>query len=236
MRKLNLIIGTILTLHCFSASAMQVKSIKDNQTALIKVSAKEQSRIFVKGDRISVVRGLDGAYDLKKDDKLGDIYIQPTPYFQHKAFNLFVTTEQGRTFNLLASPLDIPAETIELKPLSPSLALAQHWEKNSPYSQTLMNLINAMVNGENPEGYAVINIGKIKPKKLSNCITMQLLTVYRGNHLQGEIWRIKNDSKSSTYVHPRDFYQDNVLAASLKDELLNPQNETLLYRVVNYDE
>lgn len=228
-------ISIIIIMSCSTAEALQVRSIKDNQTALIKISSKEQSRIFVHGDRILVVRGLDGAYDLKKDDKLGDIYIQPTPYYQHKVFNLFVTTEQGHTYNLLATPLEIPAETIELKPLSPSLSIAEHWEKNSPYAQTLINLINAMVNATNPEGYAVVNLGKVKPKKLPTCLTMRLLTIYRGNHLQGEIWLIKNEAKNSIYVHPRDFYQDNILAESLQEETLNPGDETILYRVVGYD-
>ncbi|MHB1948475.1 MAG: type-F conjugative transfer system secretin TraK [Gammaproteobacteria bacterium] len=235
MFRLVLII-ILITFQCTSAEALQIKPIKDNRNVLVKVSSKEQSRIFVYHDRISVVRGIDGAYDLKKDDKQGDIYIQPSVYYQHKAFNLFITTEQGHTYNLLATPLDIPAETIELKPLSPSHLLAEHWEKNSPYSQTIINLINSMVNEENPDGYAVVNVGKVKPKKILNCLTMRLETVYRGGKLQGEIWVIKNEGKLSTYIHPRDFYQDNVLAVSVQNEKLDQGCETLLYRVVSHDE
>jgi conjugal transfer pilus assembly protein TraK len=234
-KKTIIIMIYLLMLSSLSANALQVISIKDNQTALIKVSSNQQSRLFVKGERISVVRGLEGAYDLKKDDKLGDVYIQPTPYFQQKAFNLFVTTEEGRTFSLLASPLDTPAETNELKPVSPLLALAQRWELNTPYSQALMNLISAMVNTDSPEGYAVVNIDKVKPIRLANELTMQLLTVYKGSHLQGEVWEIKNKSKNTAYIHPRDLYQQHVLAASLRDEVLRAQKETLLYRVVNDD-
>jgi conjugal transfer pilus assembly protein TraK len=232
MRKWYLLVMIFFILSGI-AEALQVKPIQDNKTVLVKIASKEQSRIFVKGDRILVVRGLDGAYDLKKDDDLGDIYIQPSPYYQHKIFNLFITTEQGRTFSLLASPLDIPAETIELKPLSPSLTLAKRWETNSPYAETMVNLISAMVNHANPDGYAVIHFGKIKPKKLNNCLTMQLLTMYRGDHLQGEIWKVKNKSQKSVYVTPRIFYQDNVRALSLSDEKLLPEDETFLYRVVS---
>jgi len=213
--------------------ALQVKSIKDNRSVLVKIAAKEQSRIFVYQDRISSVRGLDGAYDLKKDEKLGDIYIQPTAYYQNKAFNLFITTEQGHTYNILATPLNIPSETIELKPISPSHLIASRWEKNSPYSQTIINLINSMANETNPDGYAVINLGKVKPKKLSDCLTMRLLTLYRGDKLQGEIWLVKNEGRIFTHIRPRDFYQDNVLGASIQNEELSVHAETLLYRVVS---
>lgn len=218
-----------------SAYALQIKSINDNRSVLVKIAAKEQSRIFVYNDRISAVRGLEGAYELKKDEKLGDVYIQPTPYYQHKAFNLFITTELGHTYNLLATPLDIPSETIELKPLSPSHLIAARWEKNSPYSQTIINLTNAMINGTDPDGYAITQLGKVKSKKLSNCLSMRLLTIYRGDKLQGEIWLLKNEGKSYTYVRPRHFYQDQVLSVSIQNEGLNPGAETLLYRVVGYD-
>ncbi len=218
------------------AFALQVKSIQDNKSVLIKISAKEQSRIFVYHDRIAVVRGLEGAYDLKKDDKLGDIYIQPTPYYQQRSFNLFITTEQGHTYNLLVMPLDVPSETIELKPLSPSHLIASRWEKNSPYAETIIQLINAMVNDVNPDGYAVMNLGKVKPKKISNCLTMRLLTLYRGDKLQGEIWLVKNEGKTFTYLRSSDFYQGNVLGVSIQNEGLLPFAETYLYRVVRYDD
>lgn len=216
--------------------AIQIKPVKDNRTVLVNISSKEQSRLFVYNDRISTVRGLDGAYDIKKDEKQGDIYIKPSLYYQHKAFNLFITTEAGHTYNVLATPLDIPAETIELKPLSPSRIIASRWEKNSPFAQTIINLINAMLNETNPDGYAVVSLGKVKPKRLSNCLTMRLLTLYQGDQLQGEIWLIKNESKVNARVQPRDFYQDNVVGASIQNEELKPNDQTLLYRVVGYDD
>lgn len=234
MFKTRLYILLITSLFVSNSFALQVKFVKDNQTAMVKVSAKELSRIFVSGDRILNVRGLDGAYELKRDENLGEIFVQPTMYYQHKAFNLFITTEKSHTYNLFLTPLDVPAETIEIKPLSPSIKLADRWERNSPYGQTIIDLMSYMSNNEHPEGYAVINLGKVKPKKLNPCLTMQLLTIYRGDHLQGEIWLIKNEGRVSQYVHPKEFYQDDVRAASIVDETLLPGCETILYRVVDH--
>jgi type-F conjugative transfer system secretin TraK len=178
---------------------------------------------------------VNGAYELIKDERLGAVFIKSTPFYLHKSFNIFVTTELGHTYNLLLTPMNIPAENIELKPLSPSLFMAGRWEKNSPYIDTLIHLMNNMVNGIKPEGYAVINLPKIKPKKISSGLTMQLITLYRGNHLQGEIWHLKNENQRSLYLKPREFFQYDSRAISLLDEVLHCGDETYLYRVVDHD-
>lgn len=225
----------IFSLSSHYVSALQVKSIKDNQTVLAKVSSKELTRIFVKNDRIQSVRGIDGAYQLTKDEAQGAIFVKPTQFYQNKPFNLFISTEQGHSYTLLLTPMDIPAENIELKSLSPSNILAEHWEKNSAYSQIIINLMHAMENNDTPEGYAVINLGKVKPKRLFSGVTMQLVTLYQGAKLQGEIWLLKNTCCRINHLNPRDFYQDNVRAISLVDENLNKNEETLLYRVVDHE-
>lgn len=234
MRNSILFFILLIVLGTQPLYALQVKAVKDNQTIAVKISAKELSRIFVSGDRIQSTRGMNGAYELIKDENLGVVFIKASPFYLHKPFNLFVTTELGHTYNLLLTPMDIPAETIELKPLSPSL-LASRWERNSPYIETLIHLMNNMVNEVKPEGYTVIDLGEVKPKKFSSGLTMQLVTLYRGNHLQGEIWRLINKSPSTLYLKPREFFQDNTRAISLEDERLNCGDETYLYRVVDHD-
>ena len=236
MRKLVFIIFVTSVMVMNMTYAMQVKAVNDNQTVFVKISAKEPSRIFVAGDRISKTRGIDGIYDLKKDETQGEIFIQPLPPYQHKSFDIFVTTEQGHHYTLLLNPVDSPAETIEIKPLSPSIAVASRWEKNAPYSDVLTHLMSDMAKSETPEGYAVIQLGKVKPKKLNDGLTMQLLTLYRGNRLQGEIWQLKNTGKKTLYLHPRQFYATGNRAVSLNDESLDAGDETILYRVVSHGE
>src|SRR5580658_6668200 len=137
MRKFLLPMIFMFTLQIYPIFAMQVKAVKDNEKVDATISARELSRIFVSGDRIQSTRGLNGAYELMKDENQGSIFIKPAPFYQHHGFNLFVTTEQGHTYNLFLTPKNFPAETIELKPLSPSRLLAERWEKNLPYVDTL---------------------------------------------------------------------------------------------------
>jgi len=61
--------------NCF---ALQSITIGDNQTKNVTISANELSRIFVKGDRVLNVRGVEGAYILTKDAVQGQIFIKPT--------------------------------------------------------------------------------------------------------------------------------------------------------------
>jgi conjugal transfer pilus assembly protein TraK len=233
MHKSKIIVLLIIIMFNTKIYALQAKAVKDNQTVFVEISTTEPSRIFVQGDRITKTRGVDGLYDVKSDDTGGEIYIQPNPAFQNKAFNLFITTEQGHHYTLFMKPLGIPAQTIKLKPLSPSAEIAKHWEVNSPYSDVLIKLVRDMRNDDLPEGYAVIDLGKVKPKLLPSGLSMQLLKIYNGNHLEGEVWRLKNDGRNTLTIKPREFYNDDTRSVSLIDENLNCGEETILYRVVS---
>ena len=230
VKRILLWLTLFFIFHTISVFALQTKDIKDNQTAFFKISMKELTRIFVEGDRIQSVRGLEGNYQLTKNEAHGAIFIKP---IQLKPFNVFLTTEAGHNYTLFLTPIDIPSEVIQLKPLSPVKVRAEQWEKNSPYVDAIIQLITSMANvTKEPEGYAVIHVNADKPKKLPSGMTMQLKTVYQGNDLQGEIWQIKN-----AYCHPvkikiREFYQSNVRAIALQDEHLKNCGSTYLYRVV----
>lgn len=239
MHKYLKIILLLITVINFSSSfALQVKAAKDNETVFFKISTKEFTRIFVSGDRIISVKGKDDSYQIKefngKYDQ-GVLYLKPGFYYQKKPFSIFITTELGHTFTLFLNPIDVPSENIEIKPISASKKIAAHWETNQTYTQLIIELMRQMVNEEQPEGYAVIPLGNVKPKVFSSGLTMQLLTIYRGSYLEGEIWRLKNISKNRLNLSPREFYQDNIRAASLINETLNCGDETILYRVVSHE-
>jgi type-F conjugative transfer system secretin TraK len=218
--------------------ALQVKAAKDNETLFFKISNKEYSRIFVAGDRIASVKGKSNLYEIKEfkhqyDD--GVLYIKPSLSSEQHSFSIFITTEQGHNFTLLLASLAIPAENIGIKPLAASKSLATRWESNLPYTQALVELIQHMANMTHPEGYAVILLGKVNPTKRDKGLMMQLLTIYRGGFLQGEIWKLKNVSLNTLSLQPREFYHHNVRAVSLVNEQLQRSEETFLYRIVSHE-
>lgn len=237
-RYLKIILLLISIIGFSSSFALQAKAAKDNETVFFKISAREFNRIFVSGDRIIAVKGKDDSYQIKefngKYDQ-GVLYLKPSFYYQKKPFSIFITTELGHTFTLFLNPIDVPSENIEIKSISASKKIAAKWETNQSYTQLIIELMRQMVNQQQPEGYAVIPLGKVKPKVFSSGLTMQLLTIYRGSYLEGEIWRLKNISKNRLNLSPREFYQDNIRAASLINETLNCGDETILYRVISHE-
>jgi len=230
----NILFFVLIYVLNLPAFALQIKEAKDNQAVTANVSSKELTRIFVDGDRIQNIRGVQGTYELTKDEKLGAVFIKLSPMFLKRPFDIFVTTELGHTYNLLLTPRDIPAESIELKPLSSALIVAKHWERNSPYVETLIQLIHYMINDIGPAGYAVINFPNIKQKYFHPGLNMQLVTIYRGANLEGETWRLKNSCCKTLYLNMQDFFDHRVRAISLDKKILHCNEETYLYRVINH--
>jgi len=225
----------LLLFYFCVCNALQTKSVKENHRVDVVISEKELSRIFIEGDRIQSTQGLNGAYELMKDEKMGAIFIKPTPFFQKKSFNLFLTTEQGRIYNLFLTPKDIPAEIIQLKPVSPALKVADHWEQNSPYIDKIISLNYAMNNDIVPDGYAVQDVAGIYPKRVVKGVSAQLVILYQGNRLNGEIWLLKNENKKSVAINHKMFMQRNVRSIALEDDVLFANEESYLYRITSHD-
>jgi type-F conjugative transfer system secretin TraK len=178
------------------------------------------------------VKGIKGTYLLVKDEKQGSIYIKPTSYFSKKPFDIFITTESGLTYDLFLMPKQIPSETIWIKPLNSSNKKAKRWEVNSSYSDKLVELIKEMQSESHPEGYAVIPVdGKVKK---INGLKVQLLKVYRGFHLQGEVWCVMNDTRKPIKINLNDFKYNGLLALSMEDDYLKIGEEVYLYKVVSH--
>jgi len=215
--------------HCF---ALQTISIADNQTKSITISANELSRIFVKEDRIQNVRGLEGAYVLTKDAVQGQVYVKPTPPYQSKPFNLFITTEKARNFNLFVMATGIPGQDIELKPSTPSKE-AESWERNSEYSQVLVKLITSMINDDLPSGYSVVYPDKkTKAIKYDN-FTLKLQKTYLGKKLHGEVLLIQNRRNYPINLTETLFYQAGTRAVTVLNSHLAASGQTELFRVIS---
>ena len=52
--------------------------MKITRKSLLNISAKELTRIAVSGDRITLVRGSEGAYQISNDTVQGAVFIKPT--------------------------------------------------------------------------------------------------------------------------------------------------------------
>ena|SRR5260221_13312975 len=110
-----IILGFILfiTNSCF---ALQTKLVNDNETVSATVSQKDKTHVVVEGDRIASIHGTPNAYVYNNDDVLGQVYLMPTQAYAQKPFDLFITTESGKTYGLELTPNNNSGDTILLKP------------------------------------------------------------------------------------------------------------------------
>ena len=232
MRKLPLLLSMLLI--CSHASALQIKSVVDNETTAAKVSSSDVTRIFVQGDRIKSLCGVKGAYTRENDEGNGEVYIQPTPAYQERAFTILVDTEEGRHFTLLLTPVSVPSDTLMLIPKGVAKLKAEHFEQSSPYETTISRLMRAMVNAEVPEGYAVTQVNNPKLYLLGNIAKVQLKTVYQGLNLRGEIFEITNTKSCPITLDEREFYKTGAVAISLQAITIAPHLHVNLYRVLSH--
>ncbi|HVV69603.1 MAG TPA: type-F conjugative transfer system secretin TraK [Gammaproteobacteria bacterium] len=228
MHKLTIILLLIAPLF---AGAHTVR-VNDNTTVKANISALEPTRISVAGDRISSIRGVEGAYTYKNDNSLGAIFIKPSEAYQHKSFYIFIATEQNHSYVLQLTPTSAAAGFLVLqpKPTSPS---PSSQETDSPYETQLSNLMRLMVNGTGSDEYAM-NLVHSNVQRWNKQLNISVLAVFEGSELQGTVYRIKNRSHQLVSLNELLFYRSGDRAIALQNDQIPAQGQTLLYKVTHH--
>ena len=218
-----------------TAFALQIKSVVDNETVTAKISSLDVTRILVEGDRIKSVRGVKGAYTHENDEINGEIFIQPTPFYQDRGFTTLIETEQGRHFTLLLNPIPVPSDTLMLVPKGVGKFKAGKFEKANNYESMLANLMREMTNDSIPDGYSVREIDSKKIYAIGNIATLSLKTIYEGLKYQGEIYTLTNTQSYPITLDERTFFKIGTRAVSLENITVPAHNTIRVLRVVSHD-
>lgn len=214
--------------------AFEIKPAKDNAMLDVSISSNSLNRIFVTTDRIVETYGIEGSFKIEKDEEQGSVFIIPTAFYKSSPFNIFIKTEHGHHYALHLKPADIESQTIALKPLSPATIQAKRWEISSPYETTLIDLIKDMVIEKTPEGYAVISLGYDQPTQTKHPLSFRLMTIYRGDRLEGQVWQVKNNAAHDVQLEPQYFDDERILAAAFNKKILKRHESATLYWVKNH--
>lgn len=225
-------LAIMLLFFCVQASAFQVKTIVNDEITQATISAHELSRIYVKGDRIAYVRGVEGAYTFKADQDSGAIYIKPNSSYQAKPFTLHVTTEQHSNYRLLLTPSDIPAESIVLVGMDegkgPSVNV-----RSSVSVNALLSLIAHMSKEEIMPDYVIqASDNKVLVANQPNGLGKVLKKTYKGETLTGNIYELTNRGQGPIALQETMFYQLNTKAIALSTVVLAPGQQAKLYEVI----
>lgn len=76
--KIPCLIAVLCPVFLFSApTCAQTVIVEDNSKVSAEISAKELTRISVAGDRITLIRGPEGTYQMSNDTMQGAVFIKP---------------------------------------------------------------------------------------------------------------------------------------------------------------
>jgi|GEM_PF-3833231 len=153
-----------------------------------------------------------------------------------KPLNLFISTQTGHNYILLLTPRNTQSETIMLKPKQPpytSKRLPLSVDARVSYQQSIVRLMNVMVNGAVSDEYTIsnFNVNK-KPQYKLDQADLFLVSVYSNEELRGEVYKVVNNSELPITISEQQFYRDGVRAVTIKDRVIQPFNETFIYLVI----
>jgi len=231
LRRQLLVFGLFVPVLGFAFQGPQNVSVANNQESTITLGSDDYNRLFVQGDRILQVRGDDGAYNVETDNVFGQVYIKPTSL---ESFELYVTTETGKTYPLAVHVISGKREDVALLPKDEEKTKAASFESNTPYQQALVMLLRAMANGEPLDGFDVSQVkGKAIP--LGDVALMTQVGSYGGDSLVGEIYTLQNISSQALNIKPEQLYRNNTAAIAMQSENLPVKGSVRVFIVQNQD-
>lgn len=233
MRK-PLFLGCLCLLALSHAAFAEPVKVRSNQ-ATLQVSASQMSRVHVLGERITSVRTLQGSDGvellLERDESTGDVYIGFDGETSGQTFSAFLTTESGRTVQLILHPIDDVAKTFELKlegTLSASAPGAIQLKRNA-YPETMAAFVKLLFDAERPDG-VVCRQGRQAATQTTN---FKVWTIERcdAEGISGTVLHFRNTSTVPQPLSADGFLVRQVLAVGITDELLSPGEEARVYIV-----
>lgn len=233
-RKFLLFLGVFLCLASTITFA-QVITVKENATITANISATQPTRIAVENDRITVLRGQEGAYTDSNDNNSGSVFLKPTKAYQNKSFYVFISTEQNHHYVLQLTPsTKLSAGMLILKSHDQQISADEQWEIHSPYTALLARLMRDMINRKAPENFEVIPINAKNTLLKGTKLNFHLETIYSGAPLQGEIYEVTNPSKTPITITESLFYQPGDRAIALQENIIPAGSQTFLYKVTSH--
>ena len=218
----------VFSLSSHFAIASQTIDVVNNGTYKVKVSLTELTRITVENGRVRKAWAMNTAWETKADKDTGELYIRPREG-STKPFSFFVQDSAGGTYTLIATPYDIPSETVILK--SADVKKADIGDKSDqPYVEQIKSLVRDMSLGDK-ESSLVEYIGQIV--NLWQETELWLVRRYTSTNFVGEEYAITNRTKKNLTFSEQEFgnFGDKVRGVALEKFTLTP-NESMRVFVV----
>lgn len=216
------ILSALLLLASLDAGAAQVLQGRPDDTLAASLSRAEPTLIRIEGHRIRRVFGAEGDFDVKADKDAGAAFVKPTT--DKPAFSAYVADDAGRTWKLLLSLTDGPADSIVIKGRGGESA-GKRAGKDSARSQAIKRVVLALdADGETDMESRTAN--ELVP--LWKEALFVLVKIVQGP-LRGEKYQLSNASDKPMVIDERELYRRGVVAVSVEKSELKPAETTAVY-------
>jgi len=240
-------------LGCGTALAAQTLDVRDGDTALARISLRDQTRIRVDRGRITDVLGdiydpstnPNGRVAMMRDEADGEVYVKPMPAPVGPAgaaesvpapaaspVKLDVKTDRG-TFALLLQPSDVVGDTLVLRPLgSVSVRPEAQQRRAAAHERGVKALTLAMANPDLDTSFKATSVaGGGQEVALWREAKFVLREVRHAAGLVGQTYELTNVSGKRMVVDERELYREGVLAVAIKRLALAPGETTPVWIV-----
>lgn len=216
------ILSAILLLASLDAVAAQVLQGRPDDTLAASLSRSEPTLIRIEGHRIRRVFGAEGDFDVKADKDAGAAFVKPTT--DKPAFSAYVADDAGRTWKLLLSLTDGPADSIVIKGRGGESA-GKRPGKDSTRNLEIKRVVLALdADGETDMESRTAN--ELVP--LWKEALFVLVKIVQGP-LRGEKYQLSNASDKPMEIDERELYRRGVVAVSVEKSELKPAETTAVY-------
>ena len=216
------ILSALLLLASLDAGAAQVLQGRPDDTLAASLSRSEPTLIRIEGHRIRRVFGAEGDFDVKADKDAGTAFVKPTT--DKPAFSAYVADDAGRTWKLLLSLTDGPADSIVIKGRGGESA-GKRPGKDSTRNLEIKRVVLALdADGEtNMESRTANELVPLWKEAI-----FVLVKIVQGP-LKGEKYHLTNTSDKPMVIDERELYRRGVVAVSVEKSELKPAETTAVY-------
>ena len=238
-----------------SAQAGQTLDIRDGDTAVVRISILDQTRLRadkgrlldVIGDVYDAQRNPAGRVVVLKDEADGEFYIKPVaePGVALRPIKLDIKTDRG-TVALLLQPAEVVGDTLTLRvsggtPRSVAASTAVDGNAARSKSPAYVRALKAMTLAMAAPGLAdELPVRHAQPGgepvSLWQEARFVLLSRHEGAGLVGETYELTNVSGQPMVIDERELYREGVRAVSAARLVLSPGQSTRVWIVRDLDD
>ena len=228
--KKLLIAATAAVVSCNALALLELNPV-DGKNALVKISAKQTTRLYIEGGKIRSMIGTDGELTYEKDEERGQLFLRPV--ILNKPINVRVVAGSGATYNLIMQAVDIPQEDIVIKEPSSFRAAAENGKGKrgaaSSMDKQVRSLVASMALEEPPS--SVEMRATQQEFALWENTRFLMVAVYNERELVGEKYVLTNTGKTPMRLAEQELYRKGVVAVAIENMQLESGQSTNIYVV-----